>query len=151
MTLGSETTLEEVRNWLAERVNEGALCPCCGQNVKVYRRKLNSGMVRSLIEMYRVGGTSFIHIPSKISARSREEGKLAYWGLAEEDRITRSDGGRAGYWRVTEKGELFLAEATTVPKYAIVFNGECLALDGEEIFVRDALDKFDLAELMGLF
>lgn len=145
-----QTSLAQLRTWLLGKADEGTNCPLCHQHVQVYRRKINSGMARSLILMYRAGGLDFIHLPTTIGARSREEGKLAYWGLVEEEKAKRPDGGRAGYWRVTELGALFLTDQLTVPKYARVYNGRALSLDlSEKVSIRDALGtKFDYAELM---
>lgn len=149
-------TLGQLKVWLRSRANDGAICPLCEQNVKVYRRKINSGMARSLIAIYQASmrngnaGLGWVHVPTEISARSREEGKLAYWNLVEEERTLRPDGGRAGYWRVTRIGELFLKYQCTVPKYARVYNGRVLSLDpSEQVTIKDALGtKFDYSELM---
>lgn len=143
-------TLAQVRTWIRLKRDEGVICPACDQHVKTYRRKINSGMARSLMLMYRVGGREWVHVPSQIGARSREEGKLAHWGLVEEEKAVRPDGGRTGYWRVTRLGELFVLNRCTVPKYARIFNGELIALDpSEQVSIVDALgDKFHYAELM---
>jgi hypothetical protein len=150
-------TLAEGRAILRELVNDGHKCPVCTQLAKVYRRKINSGMARSLIEMYRVGREGdvagvqgWVHVPTQIGARSREEGKLAYWGLVEEEaEIKREDGGRAGYWRVTARGAQFVRNLIQVPKYARVYDGRCLGLTGPDVSIHDALGtKFNYDELM---
>ena len=145
------TTLEEAKATLETQIfNGGARCPCCGQFAKVYHRSLNCGMVVSLIRMYRRFGLEWQHIPTTIPARSREEGKLACWGLIEDSDETREDGGRAGYWRVTQKGKAFILGELKVPKYINVYDGVCLGLDGEMVSIKDCLGtKFDLQELMG--
>ena len=143
-------SLSQVRTWLHRKLDEGVTCPVCQQYAKVYRRKINSGMARSLITMYHIGGLDWVHLPSQVGARSREEGKLAYWGLVEEQRAVRPDGGRAGYWRVTKLGELWLTNQCTLPKYARVYNGKCLSLDPtEKVTIKEALsDDFSYDELM---
>lgn len=146
-----DMTLAEARDLLRTLVDDGHDCPVCTQLAKVYRRKINSGMARSLIEMYRVGGPAldWVHVPTQIGARSREEGKLAYWGLVEEEHQERDDGGRAGYWRVTTKGVQFVSAQIKVPKYARVYDGRCLSLTGDEVTIREALgSKFNYDELM---
>jgi len=88
-------------------------------------------------------------VPSAIGARSREEGKLAYWGLVEESLTPRDDGGRAGWWRVTTKGQLFVSGQITVPSHARVYNGNALNLIGTAVSIKDALgSKFNYNELM---
>lgn len=151
MTLSLNTSLGAAKQWLRERVEDGEKCPCCGQLAKVYKRKINSGMARSLIAMYQAGGTNWVHLPTQVGSRSREEGKLRYWGLVEEELERRPDGGRQGYWRVTELGELFIQGKTRVYKYARIYDGRCLGLQGDLVGIKDALgDKFDYAELMSL-
>jgi hypothetical protein len=149
VTFTPTTPLAQVKAWLVQRRHEGVVCPACCQFVKVYRRKINSGMARSLIAMYRAGGTQFIHLPTTIGSRSREEGKLRYWGLVEEQLQVRPDGGRAGYWRVTHTGEAFVLGRTLMPQYAEIYNGECLRLTGDLIGIREALgSQFSYSELM---
>lgn len=145
----SATPLAQVRAWLRLKLDDGTSCPACGQYCKVYQRKLNSGMARSLIAMYQIDPTGYIHVPTALSARSREEGKLAYWRLVEEQNANRPDGGRAGYWRITELGTQFVLGQLRVPRYARVYDGKVLELTGDPISIQDALgDKFDYAELM---
>lgn len=150
MSITLSSTLHQVRQHLRLHAADGVECPACFQHVKIYRRNINSGMARSLIAMYTVGGREWVHVPTQIGARSREEGKLAYWGLVEEEKVRRPDGGRAGYWRVTEEGERFVLLRTRVPKYARVYNRQLLGLDPSEwVSIVDALgDKFDYAKLM---
>jgi hypothetical protein len=144
-------TLAAARQWLHDQArNGGARCPCCDQFAKVYRRNINSGMARSLITMYRRGGLGWLHIPTSIPARSREEGKLAYWKLVEEAQEPREDGGRAGWWRVTTKGESFIKRNLRLPKFVFVYDAGVLSFDdAETVNIRDCLgNKFDLNELL---
>jgi hypothetical protein len=141
-------TIADGKTWLRSQLESGADCPLCGQRAQMYRRKINSGMARSLIHIYRIAGTGWVHV-SAIGARSREEGKLAYWGLLEEQRATGVHGGRAGYWRITQKGLSFLRSGLKVPKYALVYNGRVYGFNGEAVTIQDALGtKFDYNDLM---
>lgn len=130
----------------------GSVCPTCTQHAQVYRRKINSGMAISLIKMYQASRRGeFVHVPTVIGARSREEGKLAYWGLVEEELARREDGGRAGWWRVTDMGRLFVEGRMQLPKYALIYNGRCLSFDAaERAGIKEALGvKFNYDDLMG--
>jgi hypothetical protein len=143
--------LGEAQKWLAERIANGARCPCCNQYTKVYRRQINSGMARSLIAMYLHGPQGqWVHLPTQVGARSREEGKLRYWGLVEEQvTVQRDDGGRAGYWRLTDAGRDWVTGKSTVPKFASVYNNTVLRHYGEQVSISDALgSKFNYNELM---
>lgn len=146
----SSTSLSEAREYVDEQAaGDGVNCPCCGQFAKVYRRRLNTGMARSLITMWRSAGREWQHVPTTVGGKSREEGKLRYWGLVEERTTPRDDGGRAGWWRVTEKGERFVRNGLAVPQYAIVYNGAVLDLDGGPTNIVGAIgSRFDYRELM---
>jgi hypothetical protein len=100
--------------------------------------------------MYRVAGLDWVHIPTALPSKSREEGKLAYWGLVEEATEPREDGGRAGWWRITKKGEAFLRREIMLPKYALVYDAKHLGFDETKMVdIGECLgDHFDLAELM---
>ena len=143
-------TVDEAARWVRDNRDEGVTCPCCDQLAKVYRRPINSGMAVSLITMYRTARQEWQHIPTTIGGKSREEGKLRYWSLVEEQRtVKRDDGGRAGFWRVTDLGAAFVLGRVTVPKYARIYNKVCLALEGEQVTIQDALGtKFNYMELM---
>ena len=53
-------SLGDAREWLRERVEHGARCPCCTQFAKVYERKLNSRMARQLITFW---WEDWFHVP----------------------------------------------------------------------------------------
>lgn len=145
-----DTPLGEVIAWLREQAEgDGANCPACDRHVKIYKRCINSGMARSLVVLYREAGINYAYVPDVVGARSREEGKLAYWGLVEEEKTKRPDGGRAGWWRVTPRGKLFVTGTMRVPKYAFVYNGNVIKTEGEFVSIQDCVrEKFNLAELM---
>lgn len=147
--------LGEARRWLRVQARgKGAKCPCCAQVARVYPRTLNSGMASSLIRMYRIGGLEWVHLPTQLPARSREEGKLAYWGLIEEaTEERRPDGGRAGWWRVTERGERFIRCELEVWQRLGIYDDQVVGPDktsDPHWTIRKALGKrFDYDELMG--
>lgn len=145
-----ETPLGEVIAWLKEQAeDDGANCPACDRHVKIYKRCINSSMARSLVVLYREAGTSWAYVPEVVGARSREEGKLAYWGLVEEEKTKRPDGGRAGWWRVTPAGVGFVGGGVKVPKYVFVYNSNVIRSEGPLVDIHHcARQKFNLAELM---
>lgn len=148
-----DVTLEEARDWLRDRVDDGATCPLCSQFAKVYRRTVHSTMARVLILAYRQHDLEWFQLSAveRLIGRggSSEAGKLRYWGLVEEEAERRPDGGRAGWWRVTPAGRDFVLERVAVPRHALVYDGRCLGLEGAPLTVRDALGtRFDLAALM---
>lgn len=126
-------------------------CPCCEQLAKVYRRNIHSAIARGLIMAYRAGANdTFVHAPTVTrSGDSLELSKARYWGLVEEESKLRPDGGRAGWWRLTPLGVAFVESSATVPKYALLYDGNLIRTEGDPVTIEDALgDKFSLMELM---
>ncbi|UJE15700.1 hypothetical protein SEA_LIGMA_45 [Gordonia phage Ligma] len=145
------TTLAEARAWLEDRLDDGAPCPCCEQNVKVYRRKITSPMARGLLRQYREVGRRPAHSASLVKAETHEFSQLAWWNLITEEPGRREDGGRAGWWSITPAGEQFALGHTRLPKYAHIYDGRVLDLDegGETVDIHDALGaRFHYGDLM---
>lgn len=141
---------EELRAYVSLMRYEGLTCPTCGQLAKVYRRALNAQMAMALIQVWRAAGTEWAHVRTVVGHNRADEAKLRYWGLIEDGKARREDGGHAGYWRVTEAGEQFIKRRRSVPKYALVYDGDLLGMDGPEIMIEEALaDQFNYRELMG--
>ncbi len=151
-------TLLEAKQWLRERLGDGATCPCCTQLAKAYRRPLHASMAAKLLRFYRAFGTEW---GSRVEFTGGEaEGdfaKLRYWHLVEESKERRSDGGRAGWWRVTERGARFCAGELRLPRYVFVYDGRAVHLpggttfEGELVDIHQALGKaFRWNELMGV-
>ena len=55
-------TIKEAKEHLRNNFEEGIDCPCCGQFVKLYKRKLNSGMAATLIRIVKFNGSSEVHV-----------------------------------------------------------------------------------------
>ena len=150
-------TLREARDWLRANLEDGAKCPACTQIAKGYRRPLHAAMAANLIRFYVAYGVEW---GSRVElTRGQAEGdfaKLRYWNLVEESDERRTDGGRAGWWRVTDLGRQFVQEAVLVRKYVYVYDGRPVHLPGRSTFegphisIRTALGKrFNLDELLG--
>lgn len=148
--LTPQSTLAQAREAVQDARAAGVACPCCDQTVKEYRRSINTGMARSLIDIYQVaaqpGHSEWVHVPTEIGARSREEGKLAYWGLLEEQ-ITRRDDGprRRGFWRITDTGKAFVEGRITLPKYTYVYNRSVTGFSAKQrVSISDINEGFNL-------
>lgn len=157
MPFDDEMTLREARDLLRELVEHGHRCPCCTQFAKVYRRKLPAASVRTLAIVHRHADREWVHVSDLLSAHAPSlsyQGGYAtisgHWGLLEEETtIVRDDGGRAGYWRITDLGIAFLRRRATVPKYVRLYDGRRLGFDGPQIGADEALGtRFRLDELM---
>lgn len=153
---GEEMTVTEAREQVRLQAGDGVDCPVCFQRAKVYPRALTSVAVRALTALYLEHGRSAGHMPTIAKDRLRDVahqgGYLVlsqYWGLMVDERSIRTDGGRAGYWRVTDLGEAFLRGQRTVPKYALIYNGVRLELRGDPVTAASlAGDSFDYQAIM---
>lgn len=140
-------TIEEGREFLRRKRHEGATCPCCQQHVQVYRRSINSGMVRVLIDIARAAG-AWVDIRD-LDVRGGDYGKLRYWGLLERRPNTDPEKKWSGFWRVTQFGLQFVHDQVRVQRHAHVYNGRVLSFSGDEVSIRRCLGRrFDYEELM---
>lgn len=150
-------TLVEAKKHLRANWERGVECPCCGQFVKLYKRKLTSAMAYVLILMSRRSGTDYFHVENWLKTENTPASlrgdfpKLRYWGLIEAQAGKRSDGSsRLGFYRITQAGRDFVAGNSTIPSHAHLFNQKFLGLTGDLIDIRTALEsKFSYDELMG--
>lgn len=142
--------LHEARDRLRGLVEEGHPCPCCTLFAKVYKHKCDSAMSRTLIRMYRAGAIDeAIHVPS-LPGDNHKVSQCSWWALVEEEKVRRPDGGRAGYWHLTERGVAFVLKQSTITKYARIFDARVLGYQGEQVSIEDCLgNKFNYRELMG--
>ena len=128
-------------------------CECCGGNIRVYRRKLNSGMARVLCWLVanRMGEwTHIAKIPPEID-RGHEIGRLSYWDLVERQENNDTTKRSSGVWRATNAGISFVLHDTEVPSHAFcsVPGHIILGFEDDLITIHDALkDRFDYNELM---
>lgn len=157
-------TLDEARDWLRDRIDDGTTCPLCAQHAKVYRRTITAPMALALIAIYRKApiGT-WVDVPA-LAATMRtgskrptggDEAKTRYWGLLEAMPDAKRDDGstRTGWWRLTGRGADFVRGDLLVPKHARIYDGRLLGLDDSAgvIGIRDALgSRFDYDELMDM-
>lgn len=149
-------TLGEAKALLRTLVHKGHHCPCCTQMAKVYKRKLTHAACAAMILLYRRHGRGVGHIPTlakSLRGIAHQGGYLTlgrYWNLIEESDAQRSDGGRAGHWRLTEIGVAFVQGQTRVPLYAMIYDGRVTKLKGEMVSIKECLgEKFNYNELMG--
>lgn len=146
-------TVKEARKYVQEHRHEGLECMVCDQHVEEYRWPLYSTAVTALILLDRLGASQdFVHSRNlKQFRRYKGQGdcsRLAKWGLVEEERTRRPDGGRSGYWKLTELGRRFLAGTTSVPKYIWVYNNKVEGRSDEQVWIEEALGKkFSLREI----
>ena len=75
MEIELDCTLEEAKNWLRARIAKGATCPLCHKYAKLYKRKLNSGMAKFLLDFYKLGRhDEFHHIANLLHFKTKTSG-----------------------------------------------------------------------------
>lgn len=167
------TSLADARDWMRQHVvRYGAVCPCCEQFAKVYRRKLNSQMARAMIAIYRsTQPGEWIDVPALLVAlaadprwhlstvvRGGDWAKARWFGLIEQQQtIDDSVGPKSKQrfklsrlYRLTPMGRQFVERAIRVPSVVVIYNDRPLRLDtSEAVDIVDALGRhFDYSELM---
>lgn len=149
--------IEEAKERLALGMERGVTCPCCDQFVKLYRRKLSSGMARALICIYHDAvDDQWLDVTAclmrrRLSAANTNAALLRYWELLEQMPGERADGSRrVGFYKITSVGREFVTGVMTVPRYIYLYNNTLIERDCDErITIQDALgDRFNYAELM---
>lgn len=148
-----DMTIGEARGILRELVKGpgGHACPICTQHAQVYRWSLYASAVAMLMRMHHLGGTAeFVESKAvKVPGQGGDATRLRFWGLVEQEKERRPDGGRSGWWRVTTAGSEFVRGLRSIPKYAYTYDGRCLELGGSQVTVRDALGKsFDYDKML---
>jgi len=133
-------------------------CDCCGGKVKLYRRKLNSGMARTLcwlaVKDAKEPGcwVSAVDMPEKVEQYATELGKLDFWGLVS--RRCNPDGSsykESQQWCITTKGIQFARGKTEAPSHIFLQSpgNRIFGFEASTVDVRTALgEHFDYQELM---
>ena len=145
-------TIDEAKRWLRDRLNEGAECPVCRQHAQLYRRKLNAGMARALIQIYRHAGLEWTRVQDiPDGPRGGDYAKLRFWGFLEPRGDKADDGNSSGWWRVTIDGQRFLLNSMTAPSHVGTYNNKTYPLTDPvaQISIQEALgDKFNYDDLL---
>jgi hypothetical protein len=146
-----ESTLKEAKAFLNSNYEKGTQCPCCNQLVKLYKRKLNSGMARTLIELYNCGDR-FIHVKNHLREQqlnnTHDFTLLRYWGLITAPDVE-STGQASGLWKITEKGQKFCRGEIVVNRHVLIVVNRHLGFSDEKTTIQDSLgSRFKYNELM---
>ena len=108
-------------------------CPHCGAKMDSYRHAMSKNLAEGLRKLYIAGGEGHAQTIGMSKSEFTNFQKLQYWNLIEKT-------GRAGVWRITERGKAFVHGEKGVPHYAITYRGRVLKYDGELINFSDCAD-----------
>lgn len=161
LALESHTEILKHSLFTSSKMKEGCKCPVCNQNVKMYKKKVDSQMAFFLIKLHRLTKKNpfktFFHVQDDINVTMKVGGawaKLRYWELIEEQPKDKSDTTKktSGMWRITDKGMMFVEGNLSIPKYVKLYNQTFYGYDGDErISIEQALkEKFNYRELMSM-
>jgi hypothetical protein len=157
MKLDITASIAEAKTKLYDELRSGAICPCCHQFVKMYKRKLNSGMALTLLRIHYHHKTEWVQVKSFLRihqyTNSHDWTLLRFWGLMEEyDQDPEDESKKSnGIWKVTPMGIDFIERRIRVKSHILTYNGRCYGMEGKEIDILDALGKknqFHYQELM---
>lgn len=151
--LGDNPSLQDAKDLTLKKARRprGVACPCCSKFVKVYTRKFNSCMARTMVYTYKYfksnkGYLDVAHymleqLPGWVPS---DYGKLVWWGLMEV-------GEDSGMYRMTERGKLFVEQAIQIPEFAREYRSEVESFSESTIDIESALgEHFNYQELMAL-
>ncbi len=146
-------TLTASRLYLKDHADAGAICPCCGLLVRIYRRPIASPSAAMLILAATQYRDQLFHQPTLERLAGFTAGdwaKLRYWGLIEESQVyLGSNQPRAGWWSVTARGWDFVHRRAHVQRYAVIFDSQLLRLEGPPTSIVDALGtRFNYGEVV---
>lgn len=151
-------TIDETKKYLLKNGKEGVSCPCCGQFVKLYKRKLNSGMAIFLVGLYRLDkrktksifSNKEIYKEVNIAQGARDHAAMAHWKLIEEPNINIVSGKKKnGLWMITPLGRNFVNSYVNVPSHIFLYNKKCKGFSNTLTTITNALGKkFNYQELM---
>jgi hypothetical protein len=137
-----------------EQLDEGIACPTCGQLVKRYRRRFNSGMASTLcwlVDAYQKIGT-WIDVNStapRYVLQSNEISRLVHWGMVvqKENEDTRKR--TSGLWMPTPLATRFVLGEISVPSHVFLLNNEVTGWSESQLYLKDIKgNRFDYSELM---
>ena len=122
--LGPFSTLREAEDFIIANFDHGVICPVCDQRVKKYKRPLYAGMARVLIKLYHLHEdqprTEWFLVARELIKGAVSLPNFAlmrFWNLIErQEDARRDDGGRAGFYRITDLGRAFVRGRVAVPQ-----------------------------------
>jgi hypothetical protein len=156
---GSPYTLVEAKDKLREALMAGKIvdCPCCKQQCKIWRRKLDTAMSRSLIWLVQSYAVEprWYHIGEFPTVQRRPGGgdfaKLRHWEMiCEKAKEEGEDSKRtSGYWQPLPKATQFVNNLIRVPSHAFLYRNVLVEFEKTSTNVVESLGKkFNYKELL---
>ena len=143
-------TIAEAKTHLRDNWEEGTNCPCCGQKVKLWRKKPISTAVASLCKLVKMYDGKALHLDKfNVVKKDRNFNQLVLWGLIRPEYNEGETKRASGEWHPTAKGIMFVNEVRSIRKYVYTYDNKVVKFSDETITVREALgNKFNYQELI---
>jgi hypothetical protein len=142
--MSNEMTVDEAAEGLLLKVEEGTTCPCCGQHVQAYKRRIRASQARFLMDLVRLSTPQepWVHYKDCFVG-GRDYNYLVHFGLAQSRP-------REGLWRPTETGVDFVVDRLAIPKWILVYNNNVIRISAQIVTIRECLSSgdFDYDALM---
>lgn len=139
------THTDAVRQVVMCLEGDGGECPCCGQNIKVYRRKLNANMSRFLIRLVRQFKETqdwVKYTDIRTEGEGRDYSYITKWGLAvTAPAVQSADKKDSGFWKPTEKGIQFALGLLKVPSHVYLYDNKVIGWEQFPVDIQGALGK----------
>lgn len=141
-------TLEQAKAYLRKEMDKGAKCPCCNQDVKMYRWKISAKIGAVLVAFYHRRNT-WVHPLNDLNVNSGDYAKLRHFGFIVSDQMIQDDKKASGLWQITPRGIAFVEDRLTVHEKVKLYNNGSYGFEGDQVTIHDVLGtKFSYAELM---
>lgn len=147
-------TLEEAKKYLRENFEKGVDCPACGKFCKLYKYTILGETSAALIRLYKLSD-DWHHVREFADTgdgrrRASRWPELRFWGLVvlkNEEQPSKKH--TSGYWKITEKGRLFVEGKLAVRKHMLFYDKKPRGFAGDHITIRETFkNEFDYQELM---
>lgn len=147
-------SLQAAQELLADGLEDGRSCPCCGQFSRIYVRKMHATIARGLIRLVRTWERrpGWVHVRELGLTAWGDFAKLMHWGMTIQKEKEKGDKSRtSGLWQPAQKGVRVVHNQEKFWSHIMLYDGRFLGFAGEQITIIDALgEKFDYEEVMGM-
>ena len=145
-------TIQEAKTFLRDNFKKGTNCPCCGQRVQLYNRKVHAQTAVDFLKLVRMylKEPRFYHINEIGPINGGGDfAKLRYFKLIEYQENNDTSKRTSGLWRPTDFGLAVARRERSFPKYAYVFDSKVEYYSDDRVMITDSLGKkFNYDELM---
>lgn len=141
-------------DWQQVIKGEGGRCPCCQRWGKIYLRKINNSMARSLIWLCNtpLNEAGWVDIPRTAPrwlVRTNQLPTLRWWDLVERHVAGDKKVKHSGFWRPTGKGKAFVEGLIKMPVGVWTYDATVVKYTDEMVSIKECLDEdFSYEEVM---